>query len=103
MIRTRFAPTLLAVTGLVLAAGLVAPSPARADRDWNEHGGRWHGYYEGPRSYYPSPPVYYFPPPAYYAPPPVYYAPPPAYYAPPAAGVSIVVPGLALGLTVPLH
>ena len=98
-----------AAIGAVLT---LAGTPAQAD-GW--HRGGWHGEggwgrerFEHGRPYvvgpvYAPPPVYYAPPPVYYAPPPVYYAPPPVYYAPPSLGVALNVPGVSLGVSVPLH
>ncbi len=95
--------SVLLTAGFVLAALALGSAPAYADREWGHHR---HGY-EGGRGYgngyYAPPPVYYAPPPAYYAPPPVYYAPPPVYFAPPVMGLSVVVPGVAIGLGLPLR
>ena len=107
---------IVCATGALVASLSLASSPALADRDCGPYrGNRWCGEREfhGPVYYAPRPTyyspyyvphrVYYAPPPVYYAPPPAYYAPPPAYYAPPAAGFSVNLPGVAIGLTVPLH
>lgn len=82
----------------VLAVATLTSGAARADWD---HGHR-HGWYGRPVYYGPAP-VYVAPAPVYYAPPPVYYAPPPVYYAPPALGFSLNVPGVSVGVNVPLH
>ncbi len=85
------------------AIALSSIGTARADPEW----GRWHrhgGWYGRPVVVGPT----YYAPPAYYAPPvyvapPVVYAPPPAYYAPPALGMALALPGVSIGVNVPLH
>lgn len=83
--------SVLCAAGAVLAVISFASSAARAD--WGRgHGHGWYGR-----------PVYYGPAPIYVAPAPAYYAPPPVYYAPPALGFSLTVPGVSVGVNVPLH
>lgn len=92
----------LAIAGL-LAALVLAPTVADAGPHCG-HGWRKHEYC-GRYVYAPPPPprVYVARPPVYYAPPPpVYYAPPPpVYYAPPA--VVAPVPGVSIGVNIPLR
>lgn len=93
-----------------LAAALtLAGTPAKADgyEGWRRGGWgherweHWRGY-RGP-VYVAPPPVYYAPAPVYVAPPPVVYAPPPVVYAPPTLGVGVNLPGVSVGVAVPLH
>lgn len=92
------------IAGGFVAAGILAPSLALADppcgRGWRKH--EWCGGYvyavprrAPPPVYYPRPPVVYAPPPVYYAPPPVMYGYPPPIVAP--------VPGLSIGVNIPLR
>jgi len=63
----------------VLATGIVAAAPSRAQAYW--FGFPFGGYYPGSYyGYYPPPPYYYTPPPAYY--PPAAYPADPGYAAP---------------------
>ena len=85
----RFGST-AAVLGIVGAAAVLAPSPAKA---W------WAG---GVRLGVVLPPVVVAPAPVYVAPPVAYYPPPPVYYAPPPRAVW--VPGhWQGGYWVPAH
>jgi hypothetical protein len=98
------------VTAVVTLAG----PPASADGYERWHRGGWgHEHREHWRAYpapvyIAPPPVVYMPAPVYvpppvYAPAPVYVAPPPVFYAPPALGVGVSLPGVSVGLSVPLH
>jgi hypothetical protein len=87
-----------AAVALVLAASVLGPTAAIADRDdyrgyhdWDHHRG-WHHhwdnrvYFTGPRGYYEPGPIYYN---GYY---PAYVPPPAAYYAPLEPGISVTIP-----------
>jgi hypothetical protein len=87
---------------------LTAAPAARADGGWDHDGWRRHGHWEhGPRGpywargYYP-PAVVYAPPPVVYRPPAVVYAPPPVVYAPPPP-VVYGLPGISLGINIPIR
>ncbi len=95
---------LMTIAASVIAAGILAPSMAWADppcgRGWRKH--EWCGGYAyrapryvAPHVYYPRPPVVYAPPPVVYAPPPVMYGYPPPVLAP--------VPGISIGVNIPLR
>jgi hypothetical protein len=85
------------IAALTLSAGAAEAYP------YCNRWGRWCG---GPAvvvapGYYAAP--VYAAPPVVYAPPPVYYAPSPVYYGRPAIGVGVALPGVAVGLNLPLR